>query len=200
MTKQQALDQLRIMQAWHEDFGNGPNADYDAICYAIGVIEAQPHTYRGVTLNDVMMYFDSLARNEDEWTEFCSCLECRGWGLYHIQSATDKNVGSNDDCISRKQAIDALDVLCQQHRYKIPWKRETYSQYNEAWQDALDRAEGAIGNLPPAQPKRMRATWISKVALQDGQITLMDYKCSNCSHHRGKPMNFCEVCGAKMER
>ena len=57
------------------------------------------------------------------------------------------------DLISRQAAIDALDVLCQEHRYRIPGKRETYSQYNEAWQDALDRAEGAIGNLPSAQPE-----------------------------------------------
>ena len=58
------------------------------------------------------------------------------------------------DPIERQDAIDALDVLCQEHRYKIPGKRETYSQYNEAWQDALDRAEGAIFNLPSAQPKK----------------------------------------------
>lgn len=57
------------------------------------------------------------------------------------------------DLIDRQKAIDALDVLCQEHRYKIPGKRETYSQYNEAWQDALDRAEGAIFNLPPAHPE-----------------------------------------------
>lgn len=56
------------------------------------------------------------------------------------------------DMIERQAAIDALDVLCQEHRYKIPGKIETYSQYNEAWQDALDRAEGAIFNLPSAQP------------------------------------------------
>lgn len=52
------------------------------------------------------------------------------------------------DLIDRQAAIDALDVLCEEHRYRIPGKRETYSQYNEAWQDALDRAEGAIFNLP----------------------------------------------------
>lgn len=63
-----------------------------------------------------------------------------------------------DDTISRQNAIDALDVLCQEHRYKIPGKVETYSQYNEAWQDALDRAEGAIGNLPSAQPEQQ---WIA---------------------------------------
>ena len=55
------------------------------------------------------------------------------------------------DLISRQAAIDAIDVLCQEHRYRIPGKSETYSQYNEAWQDALDRAEGAIGNLPSSQ-------------------------------------------------
>ena len=57
------------------------------------------------------------------------------------------------DLISRQDAIDVLDVLCQEHRYKIPGNAETYSQYNEAWQDALDRAEGAIGNLPSAEPE-----------------------------------------------
>ena len=60
------------------------------------------------------------------------------------------------DLIDRQAAIDALDELCQEHRYRIPGKRETYSQYNEAWQDALGRAEGAIGNLPSAQPEIIR--------------------------------------------
>ena len=57
-----------------------------------------------------------------------------------------------------------------------------------------------IKKLPTAESKRMRAKWIATTALQEGQITWRDYKCSNCSHHRGKPMNYCEVCGAKMER
>ena len=61
-----------------------------------------------------------------------------------------------EQLISRQAAIDAIDVLCQEHRYKIPGKAETYSQYNEAWQDALDRAEGAIGNLPPVEPQIIR--------------------------------------------
>ena len=60
------------------------------------------------------------------------------------------------DLIERQAAIDALDVLCQEHRYRIPGKRETYSPYNEAWQDALGRAEGAIGNLPHVQSDIIR--------------------------------------------
>jgi len=60
------------------------------------------------------------------------------------------------DLVERQAAIDALDMLCQENRYRIPGKRETYSPYNEAWQDALDRAEGAIGNLPSAQPEKVK--------------------------------------------
>lgn len=61
-----------------------------------------------------------------------------------------------NDLISRQAAIDAIDVLCQEHRYRIPGKAETYSQYNEAWQDALGRAEGVIGDLPSAEPEIIR--------------------------------------------
>ena len=100
------------------------------------------------------------------------------------------------DLISRKAAIDAPDVLCQEHRYKIPGKGETYSQYNEAWQDALDRAEGAIGNLPPAEP--IRGKWI-----RDGHHIRCDqcgmYMCDTDREGDRIPTEFCPNCGAKME-
>jgi hypothetical protein len=56
-----------------------------------------------------------------------------------------------------------------------------------------------LEKLPPVEPQRIRAEWIAITSLQDGQIALIDFKCSNCSHHSCKPMNFCEVCGAKMD-
>ena len=99
----------------------------------------------------------------------------------------DTNVG---DMISRQAAIEALNVLCQEHRYKIPGKRETYSQYNEAWQDALDRAEGAIFNLPPVQPTLMRS--IGKLIGYTGN------KCPNCGRLRVERyesgLEICEKC------
>ena len=83
------------------------------------------------------------------------------------------------DLIERQAAIDALDVLCQEHRYKIPGKRETYSPYNEAWQDALDRAESAIGNLPSAQTERLTDDDFETI-----RIHLNAYKEKLCNQHR----------------
>lgn len=108
-----------------------------------------------------------------------------------------------DDLISRQAAIDALDVLCQEHRYKIPGKIETYSQYNEAWQDALDRAEGAIFNLPSAKPERKTGEWVLD---SDKSVSgSRPYRCSKCrwftwmsQYTKDNHFNFCPNCGADM--
>lgn len=103
---------------------------------------AQPHTYSGVTLNDVMMYFDSLEGNEDAWTEFCSCLECRGWGLYHIQSATT-------DCISRQAAVDRINKQ-REHLHPDIFPQDKIG-------DAAYRiCAEFIGRLPSAQTEIIR--------------------------------------------
>ena len=93
----------------------------------------------------------------------------------------------NGELISRKAAIDAM----KEYEKRV----ETAEQL---W--TIMGCKNEILKLPSAQPQRMRAKWIATTSLQEGQITWRDYKCSNCSHHKGKPMNFCEVCGAKMER
>lgn len=45
---------------------------------------------------------------------------------------------------------------------------------------------------------KKRGKWIQCISTTEGQITWYDYKCSCCSHHRDRRMNFCEVCGADM--
>lgn len=64
------------MQAWHEDFGNGPCPDYDAICYAIGVIEAQPE---GVdTLIKVLeQEHKKLREMQKALPEIIRCKDCK---------------------------------------------------------------------------------------------------------------------------
>lgn len=45
----------------------------------------------------------------------------------------------------------------------------------------------------------VRGKWIKTVSQNHPQAIYYDYKCSNCSHHRNKPMPYCEICGAKMK-
>ena len=63
----------------------------------------------------------------------------------------DTNVPSNN-LIDRQAAIDALERVASFFPYKIPGKGETYDKYNEAWSDAIGRAEMEIERLPSAQP------------------------------------------------
>lgn len=43
-----------------------------------------------------------------------------------------------------KQILEEIESLGREHPYKILGIPDTYSQYNEAWQDCVDRVEGII--------------------------------------------------------
>ena len=107
------------------------------------------------------------------------------------------------DLIDRQAAIDAIDVLGQEHRYKIPGKLETYSQYHEAWQDALDRAEGAIDNLPTVHPEPPKmGKWI-RYYIRPNVFKDLYWHCSECGHretysYADRYYKFCPRCGAYM--
>ena len=57
-----------------------------------------------------------------------------------------------DDMISRQAAIDALEKVAELFPWKVPGNRDSYDRYNEAWNDAIGRAEIEIEKLPSAQP------------------------------------------------
>ena len=40
-----------------------------------------------------------------------------------------------------------LDKIEAEHAYKVSGDRDTYSQYNEGWSDAIDRMRGVLENL-----------------------------------------------------
>ena len=82
MDRKKALDQLRIMQAWHEDNGNGPNADYDAICYAIGVIEAQPKEL-DTLIKALEQEHKKLREMQKAQPEIIRCKDCRHYKIDH---------------------------------------------------------------------------------------------------------------------
>ena len=129
--------------------------------------------------------------------------------LPSAQLATDTNVGNKAQLYDKDTTFENGGEIKR-------WSEDIISR--QAVMRAIDEAligkgcsadgttmaklinEYVIKKVPSTEPKRIRAKWIATTSLQEGQITWRDYKCSNCSHHREKPMNFCEVCGAKMER
>ena len=56
------------------------------------------------------------------------------------------------DTISRTAAIDALEKVEELFPWRVPGNRDSYDRYNEAWNDAIGRAEIEIEELPSAQP------------------------------------------------
>ena len=90
-----------------------------------------------------------------------------------------------NDLISRQAAIDALEKVAELFPWRVPGNRDTYDRYNEAWNDAIGRAEIEIEELPSAQPEvkeigyaecanAMLKMWIDNV-LTDGEYNrIMD--------------------------
>ena len=69
-----------------------------------------------------------------------------------------------DDLISRQAVIDALEKVAELFPWRVPGNRDTYDRYNEAWNDAIGKAEIEIEELPPAEPEPlsdayMKAVW-----------------------------------------
>ena len=66
----------------------------------------------------------------------------------------NKQFGNSEqlnDTISRQAAIDALEKVAELFPWKVPGNRNSYDRYNEAWNDAIGRAEIEIEKLPSAQ-------------------------------------------------
>lgn len=118
------------------------------------------------------------------------------------------------DLIERQAAIDALEKVAELYPWRVPGDRDSYSQYNEAWQDALNRADGEIEALPSAQPdlsgysdklwkaayergkaealaEREKGKWIN---IREGNRA----DCDQCGQSGRAWMNFCFLCGARM--
>lgn len=99
------------------------------------------------------------------------------------------------DLIDRKAAIDALEKVAELFPWRVPGNRDTYDRYNEAWNDAIERAEIEIEELPSAQPEvkeigyaecanAMLKMWIDNV-LTDGEYNrVMDRL--NAHHNAGR--------------
>jgi hypothetical protein len=79
------------------------------------------------------------------------------------------------DLIERQAAIDALEKVAELFPWRVPGNRDTYDRYNEAWNDAIGRAEIEIEDLPSAEkpfklPKIYVAEGFDTVEDEDGNV------------------------------
>ena len=69
------------------------------------------------------------------------------------------------------QVIDALEKVAELFPWRVPGKSDTYDSYNEAWNDAIGRAEMEIEKLPSVHPEP-----ISDVYMKAVWTWLLDYQ------------------------
>ena len=115
-----------------------------------------------------MTYEKAIKELERQKMMFChDCVHPQmvGWCENHcqipeaydmaIKALTAQAEKRTDDTISRQAAIDALEKVAELYPWRVPGDRDSYSKYNEAWQDALNRAESEIEALPSAQTEEI---------------------------------------------
>jgi hypothetical protein len=94
------------MQAWHEDFGNGPCPDYDAICYAINIIEEAPEGLDNL-IKALEQEHKKLLEMQKAQPEIIRCKDCkyRGVGNYCVYGTRLAWVTKSNDFCSRAERI-----------------------------------------------------------------------------------------------
>ena len=130
---------------------------------------------------------------------FMSDGELKENDIYIPKDVSDTNVGKTK-YFEDQTVFDALEKVAGFFPYKTPGNADTYTPYNEAWNDAIGRAEMEIETLlPAAVAPVVHSRWIKTA---DGA------ECEKCGreavyqiiddHWQYEP--FCPHCGAKMDR
>ena len=137
--------------------------------------------------------FDCNNRNCDE----CSlCYEQGNMG--EQKEALDMAIKTLEqqpceDTISRQAAIDAV----KKNTFRLTFAEEQNCEGHVAWSAETvysDVMEGALLDLPSAQPERIRGRWIEKPHVHGvAYCSLCDYELHT------NDTNFCPNCGAKMK-
>ena len=105
--------------------------------------------------------------------------------------------------IYQNAAIEIADYAADEHPYdKDPERPETYSDYNQGWNDACDYIRGKLENMPVADVAPVRH------GHDTGRCRI--FQCSECGYgvidiyqedEHNYPVgefNYCPNCGAKM--
>lgn len=105
-------------------------------------------------------------------------------------SATDINVGTNEDCISRQAAVD----YCKKMLIETALNNVGFiCNADELLLDIEEnRIETWLSHVPPAQPEQRTGKWV----MNDHIGTFKIFTCSECGWNSEAPFNFCPNCGS----
>ena len=116
------------------------------------------------------------------------------------------------DCVSRKDVIILIDEATELHPYKVIGDSETYSNYNQGWEDACNWLYANIesDNLKTVTPQQnVTGSWVEKQVVDNEEVEIEQWqsaRCSKCDKYHTTPYsyyfddyNYCPNCGAKME-
>ena len=126
------------------------------------------------------------------------------------------------DLIDRQAVQEMVDRIGDIHPYRQIGNRESYSQYNEAWTDAINRVDAELNSLPSADIdlsdfsdklwntayERGKAEavrhgrWIYDRLITTTGGTYGVRRCSECESYYqdvGYGFNYCPHCGALMD-
>lgn len=108
------------------------------------------------------------------------------------------------DLIDRQAVQEMVDRIGGMYPYRQIGNRDSYSQYNEAWTDAINRVDAELNSLPSAHPERQKGKW-NTYYHSDIEFS---HSCNQCGYSAPyqmiggevfqKKWNFCPNCGADM--
>ena len=104
-----------------------------------------------------------------------------------------------NDYISREAAVTIADYAADEHPYdKNPKQSETYSEYNQGWNDACDYIRGRLEAEKPADVEPMRRVTPIRCGMDEYYGEWV--RCPNCDFDLNtSAAKFCGGCGAKMD-
>lgn len=108
-----------------------------------------------------------------------------------------------NEYIDKNAAITMADYAVDEHPYeKREGRPETYSKYNQGWNDACDYIRDMLEDMPATDVipvvhgKWIKVKWI-ECDDPDGGYWIV--RCSQCDIPNNKDTRFCPHCGAKMD-
>lgn len=102
------------------------------------------------------------------------------------------------DYISREAAVTIADYAADEYPYdKDPKKPETYSDYNQGWNDACDYIRGKLDDEKSADVEPVRHVAPIRCGIDEYYGEWV--RCPNCDFDfNASAAKFCGGCGAKM--